>query len=272
LPPAGVAVSAAARTMSWMRRLLAVSLLVLALPVAAHAASNPIVAAAKRSASAKSSTFEIRATTAIGGRAASDVSGSGRQRGSAVGMSMTTRAGGKATNFDAVLLRERGAYVMYMRSPVLQTQLPPGKSWWRLDLSKGASTLGIDFTSLMDASQSLAPLEHGIVATKRIGNETVAGRPTVHYSAVLDVKRAARAVPAYGKQVAALERATGIRLTRSTYHVWIGRDGRITRMRVATPTVTGSARGTTVQTMTFLSYNVRITIAAPPAAQVVEAG
>ena len=43
-------------------------------------------------------------------------------------------------------------------------------------------------------------------------------------------------------------------------------------MRVATPTVIGSARGTTVQTMTFLSYNVRITIAAPPAAQVVEAG
>jgi hypothetical protein len=185
---------------------------------------------------------------------------------------MTTRAGGKATNFDAVLLRERGAYVMYMRSPVLRTQLPPGKSWWRLDLSKGAATLGIDFTSLMDASQSLAPLEHGIVATKRLGNESVAGRPTVHYSAVLDVQRAARAVPAYGKQVAALERAAGMRLTRSTYHVWIGRDGRIRRMRVSTPALVGTARGTTAQTMTFLSYNVPVAIAAPPAAQVVEAG
>lgn len=258
--------------MSGMRRLVVVSLLVLALPVAAHAASNPIVAAAQRSASAKSSTFEIRATTAIGGRAASDVTGSGSQRRSAVRMSMTTRAGGKAANFDAVLLRERGAYVMYMRSPVLRTQLPPGKSWWRLDLSKGAATLGVDFTSLMDASQSLAPLEHGIVATKRLGNESVAGRPTVHYSAVLDVQRAARAVPAYGKQVAALERATGMRLTRSTYHVWIGRDGRIRRMRVSTPALVGTARGTTVQTMTFLSYNVPVTIAAPPVAQVVEAG
>jgi hypothetical protein len=161
---------------------------------------------------------------------------------------------------------------MYMRSPVLRTQLPPGKSWWRLDLSKGAATLGVDFTSLMDASQSLAPLEHGIVATKRLGNESVAGRPTVHYSAVLDVQRAARAVPAYGKQVAALERATGMRLTRSTYHVWIGRDGRIRRMRVSTPALVGTERGTTVQTMTFLSYNVPVTIAAPPVAQVVEAG
>jgi hypothetical protein len=255
-----------------MRRLLAVSLLALALPVAAQAASNPIVAAAKRSASAKSSTFQIHATTALGGSAASDLTGSGSQRGSAVRMSMTTRAGGSATSFDAVLLRERGAFVMYMRSPVLQTQLPAGKSWWRLDLSKGAATMGVDFTTLIDASQSLAPLEHGIVATKRLGNETVAGRPTVHYSAVLDVHRAARAVPAYGKQVAALERATGVRLTRSAYHVWIGRDGRIRRMRVSTPALVGGARGTTVQTMTFLSYNVPVTIAAPPAAQVVEAG
>lgn len=255
-----------------MRRLLAVSLLALALPVAAQAAPNPIVAAAKRSASAKSSTFEIRATTVLGGRQASDLTGSGSQRGTAVRMSMTTRAGGKATTFDAVLLRESGAFAMYMRSPVLQAQMPPGKSWWRLDLSKGAATLGVDFTSLVDTSQSLAPLEHGIVSTKRIGNETVAGRPTVHYSAVLDVQRAARAVPAYGKQVAALERATGMRLTRSAYHVWIGRDGRIRRMRVSTPALVGSARGTTVQTMTFLSYNVPVTIAAPPAAQVVEAG
>ena len=34
----------------------------------------------------------------------------------------------------------------------------------------------------------------------------------------------------------------------------------------------GTARGTTVQTMTFRSYNVPVTIAAPPPAQVVEAG
>jgi len=258
--------------MSRMRRLLALSLLALALPVAAQSAPNPIVAAAKRSGAAKSSTFAIHATTTVAGSAATTVTGSGSQRGKAVRMSMTTRAAGKTVDVDAVLLNEGGAYVMYMRSPVLQTQLPPGKTWWRLDLSKGAANLGIDFTSLMDASQTLAPLEHGIVATKRLGDETVAGRPTSHYSAVLDVQRAARAVPAYGKQVAALERATGIRLTRSTYHVWIGRDGRIRRMRVSTPTVVGSARGTTVQTMTFLSYGAPGRITAPPAAQVFSAG
>lgn len=258
--------------MSRMRALLALSLVALALPVAAQATTDPIVAAAKRSASATSSTFAMTATTTIGGNPASTVTGSGSQRGRAVRMSMTTRAAGKTVGVDAVLLNERGAYVMYMRSAALQAQLPPGKTWWRLDLSKGAATLGIDFTSLMDASQTLAPLEHGIVETKRLGNETVAGRPTSHYRAVLDVQRAARAVPAYGKQVAALERATGIHLTRSTYHVWIGRDGRIRRMRLSTPTVVGSARGTTVQTVTFLAYGVPGRITAPPAPKVFAVG
>lgn len=254
--------------MSRMRRLLALSLLALALPVAAQSAPNPIVAAAQRSASARSSTFAVTSTTAIAGKAATTVTGSGTQRGKAARISMTTRVAGKTLDFDAVLLHERGAYLMYVRSPALQAQLPPGKTWWRLDLSKGMAALGIDFTSLMDTSQNLAPLEHGIVATKRLGNEMVAGRPTSHYRAVLDVRRAARALPAYGEQIAAFERATGIHLTRSTYHVWIGGDGRIRRMRVTTPTVIGGTRGTTVQTMTFLSYDVPGRIAAPPAAQV----
>lgn len=263
-----MAVSAAVRTMSRMRRLVALSILALALPVAAQAAPNPIVGAAKRTAAAKSSTFAIRSTTTIAGQAATRITGAGAQHGSAIRMSMTTHAAGKTMTVDAVLLSQSGGYVMYMRSPVFQAQLPPGKSWWRLDLSSEASKLGVDFTSLVDASQSLAPLEKGLVSTKRLGRETVAGRPTSHYRAVLDVQRAARAVPAYGKQVAALQRATGIRLTRSTYHVWIGGDGRIRQMRFSTPTVSGGGRGTTVQTMTFLTFDRPVSVEAPPPASV----
>lgn len=251
-----------------MRRLVGLSLLALALPAVAQAATNPIVTAAERTAAARSSTFTIRATTTLGGQAATIITGAGAQHGSGIRMSMKTRAGGKTTTVDAVLLNQRGAYVMYMRSPVFEAQLPPGKSWWRLDLSSEASNLGVDFTSLVDASQSLAPLEKGLVSTERLGRETVAGRPTSHYRAVLDVQRAARAVPAYGKQVAALQRATGIRLTRSTYHVWIGSDGRIRQMRFSTPAASAGARGTTVQTMTFLTFDRPVSVEAPPPARV----
>ena len=39
-------------------------------------------------------------------------------------------------------------------------------------------------------------------------------------------------------------------------------------MRFSTPAVAGKSRGTTVQTITFLSYDRPVSISAPPLAQV----
>ena len=121
---------------------------------------------------------------------------------------------------------------------------------------------------MLGASQTFAPLEKGLVSTTRVGRDVVAGRSTAHYRAVIDIKRAARAVPDYGRQVAALERATGIRLGRVPYDVWLAGDGRVHRVRFSMPTVGG---GRSVQTMTFLSFDTPVTIKAPPRAQVVNA-
>lgn len=169
---------------------------------------------------------------------------------------------------DAIMLKEGGSYVIYLRSPAFSAQLPPGKSWLRVDLSRQAATLGIDFSGLLSTTQTFGPLEKGLVSTARIGRETVAGKPTTHYRAVIDVQRAARALPAYKKQVDALEKATGIRLGRTPYDVWVAGDGRIRRMRFSTPTAAGNARGTSVQTVTFLSFNEPVSIVAPPRAKV----
>ena len=69
-------------------------------------------------------------------------------------MTLRTRAAGVAFRFDAILLRERGRYVMYMRSPVFQTQLPAGKRWVRMDLSKQTANLGVDLGSLFSAPRA----------------------------------------------------------------------------------------------------------------------
>ena len=161
---------------------------------------------------------------------------------------------------------------MYMRSPVLAAQLPRGSRGCGSTCRRRAPNVGLDFGSLIGQSETLAPLAHGLVSTKRIARERVAGSSTTHYRAVVDLRRAARAVPAYGKQLAAVERATGIRLGRLTQDVWVGNDGRIRRLRSRTPTSAQGVRGTTVQTITFLSYDVPVSIAAPPAAQVFAAG
>ena len=251
-----------------MRRAIVVLAVALVLPVAADGASNPILSAAKRTAGVKSATLRMTVTTTLGGRTTATLTGSGVQQGSNVKLTLRQRIGAQLVTVDAVLVDEGGSKVMYLRSPVLTAQLPSGKTWLRIDLTKQAAGLGVDLSSVFNAAETFAPLEHGVVAVRRVGRQAVAGTPTTHYRAVIDVKRAARAVPAYGKQVAAVERATGVKLGRSPYDVWVGGDGRIRQMRFVTPTIAGGVRGTSAQTITFLLYNRPVRIAAPPRAQV----
>ena len=218
---------------------------------------------------ARSAVIDLRVTTSAGG-AKLALTGTGAVRGQDVKLSVraTTAAGG--LTMDVVMLRQAGGYVMYMRSPMLGAQLPAGKSWLRLDLQKATARLGIDFGSIVEASKTLQPIQRGIVATRRVGRETVAGSSTTHYEAVIDVHRAAAAIPAYAKQLAAIERATGTRLGRTTQDVWVGTDGRIRRLRSSTPTVVQGVRATSVQTLTYRAYNVPVSISAPPRSQVVD--
>jgi hypothetical protein len=179
-------------------------------------------------------------------------------------MSMQVRAQGGSVRMDAILLREGRSYVMYMRSPLLKAQLPRGKSWVRLDLSKATANVGVDFSALVSTSQTVAPFEHGLVSTTRKGRATVAGAQTTRYRVVVDMRRVGRAIPSYAKQLAMLERTTGIRLGRIPYDIWID-DRRIRRVTYATP----APGGKTVQTITFLSFDEPVTISAPPRSQVV---
>ena len=255
--------------MRLVRRLLAVLVLALAIPALATASSSPIVAAAKRTAAAKSTTMTMQASTTISGKTLVNLTGSGVQRGTDVKMSMRVRTPNGNATLDAILLREAGSYVMYMRSPLFSAQLPRGKSWIRIDLSKQGANIGLDFSSLVTTSQTFAPLEAGLVSTTRLGSERVANTSTTHYRALVDIHRAAQAVPAYGKQIAVLERATGLRLGRLPYDVWVAGDGRIRRMQFSMPTASAGMHGRTNQTITYLAFDRPVAIEAPPRSQVV---
>jgi len=255
--------------MRLVRRLLAVAVVALAVPALAVASSSPIVAAAKRTAAATSTTLTMQVTTSVSGQPVVSLSGTGVQRGTDVKMSMRVKTPNGNATLDAILVQEAGAYVMYMRSPLLTAQLPKGKSWIRIDLSRQGAKLGLDFSSLINTSQTFAPLEAGLVSTTRVGREQIAGRSATRYRAVIDIHRAARAVPAYGRQVAVLERTTGIHFGRIPYDVWIGGDGRVRRMHFSMPTASAGVQGRSTQTITYLAFDRPVTIAAPPRSQVV---
>jgi hypothetical protein len=254
-----------------MRRLvLLVAALLVAVPASAQAA-NPVVTAAAKSAKARSSTMRMRAVTTVPGAGSVVATGTGSQRGQSVKMTMRTSVAGVGIGMDVVGLQEGGHFVVYMRSPVFRQQLPAGKSWVRIDLQEQGANLGIDFSSIVSSSQSMAPLWHGLVSTKRLGREVVAGASTTHYRAVVDYRRAGAALPKFADQIAAIERATGVRVGKVNADVWIGGDGFIRQFRTTTPTVVQGVRAKSVQTITYLAYNVPVTIGAPPRSQVVDA-
>ena len=251
-----------------MRRLALTLVTLLAVAVSAQAATNPVVSALKRSADMRSAKLRMSVTMA-GGGVRETLTGTGAQSGGNVSFNMNTKVAGRPVTMEARMVEHNGAYILFMRSPAFASQLPPGKTWLKIDLRAQAANAGIDFSSLVDTAQTLGPLEKGLVSTKRLGREVVAGKPTTHYQAIVDLQRAARAIPAYGKQIAAVQKATGLKLGRTTQHVWIGPDGRVRQIRTSTPTVVQSGvRGTATQTITFLAYDVPVTITAPPAAHV----
>jgi hypothetical protein len=250
------------------RTLLALAAALVVLVGAATAeASNPVIAAAKRTAEARSSVFDMHMTVQAAGATVS-MTASGAMRGEDAAK-LTMRASGPGENavIDMLVLREAGHPVMYMRSPTFGAQLPKGKTWMRLGLDVAAARLGIDYSDLLQTSRTLDPLEHGIVSTTRVGSATVAGKPTTRYRVVIDTKRAAKAIPAFAKQLRTIERA-GVRLPRLTEDVWVGSDGRISRVGLSFPIVQRGVRATSSTTMTFRAYDVPVSITAPPRGQV----
>jgi HAMP domain-containing protein len=257
------------RTMILVRRIVLtlVAALVVLVGATTAEAANPVIAAVKRTADARSSVFDMQMTVEAAGQSVA-INGSGSMRGQdSAKMTMRTSGGGANVAFDMLMLRESGRLVMYMRSPAFRAALPAGKTWMRLDLDLAAAKLGLDYSELIETSRTLGPLEHGLVSTKRVGTDVVAGMETTRYKAVIDTKRAARAVPAFAKQLRAIERQ-GVRVPRLTEDVWVGRDGRIRRVGLSFPFAQQGVRATSSLTMTFRAYDVPVTIAAPPRAQV----
>jgi hypothetical protein len=235
------------------------------------AAENPVVAAAKRTAAAEAGRFTLNSVTSVPGTGRIVLKGKGTQRGTAISMDVDLVSGGVNTEMSVIGLEEASGYVLYFKSPLFGAQLPAGKTWVKLDLQKAATTMGLDFSSLLDSAQTVDPLRYGIVKTTKVGRGKVAGRDTTRYRVVVDVNRAGKRIPAYQRQLDAIERATGLQLSRVTQHVWIDRAGRFARLTTSYPTVVGSTRATNTVTLTYVSYSAPKPITAPPATTVVDA-
>lgn len=229
-----------------MRR--AALLVLLVLPLAACGGSSKssstgttpidaVKAAAKKTYAAGSEAMALTASVDAVGQSV-ELSGHGAfdTKGRKGAMTLAVDGGPISTTVDEVL----SGTDVYLKSPLLASDLPAGKTWVKIDLAK-VHLSGIDLQSLLaqDPSAELKTLE-SLKSAKKVGTDQVGGVSTTHYT----VQTAQKTLPAYD--------------------VWVGDDGYIHRVRFdqATPKVS--------VTVDLSKFGKKVTAKAPPASQVYE--
>lgn len=246
---------------------------------------DPVSAAATKTQNAGAA--RIRFAMSLGGRQlggkALRVRGSGALDGTSAEMSfklgsMLGQLGlpsaelGRLRNasLKEILLEQNGDYVIYMQVPFLASQIPGGKQWIELDLSKLGKSAGIDVGKLMSGSQfepsDLLSMLHAEGAkVHKLGAATIDGTATTHYRVTIDP---AKALQSKGL-TSPLFQGVASHLKTISAGVWVGRDGLVRRVRFAYSVPKGAAH--LALTMDLYDYGAHVSIAAPPSSQVFDA-
>ena len=181
---------------------------------------------------------------------------------------------GSGRGVEARYLTEAGDPIVYLRMPYLDSQLPRGKRWIRLDLRRAGSAMGVNFNQLLGQDgQNPAQMLDLLRASghvKEIGPDIVDGAKVTKYHGVVDLRRA---VKLGGASAVGIERllADGQPATIPV-DVWIGDgDGLVHQIRATSSTDIGGEKVTSATLTTMSRWGMHVTVAAPPAREVYDA-
>lgn len=165
---------------------------------------------------------------------------------------------------------------LYMKMPLLTSQLPQGKQWLKMDLSSIGKSAGVDLGSLMqgnqdDPGQMLSYLEATSDHVQELGTATVGGVQTTHYRGTVDLRKVVAQAPAGARAgMRKLMQTVTASLGTSTYpvDVWIDSSGLVRQISEHLPQVSSSSEATF--TMRFSKFGAPVRVTAPPASQTVD--
>jgi hypothetical protein len=172
------------------------------------------------------------------------------------------------SSIHAILLRQNGDELAFVHATPMPS-FTGGKGWVEVDLSKLASSHGIDLGSLAAGGSAETPaqlldlLRSAGATVTDLGSATVAGASTTHYRVLVD--------PAEIAKVAGLPSAITARLGQHAtkqlpVNVWIGTDGLVHRVALALHRGPDAASFT----VTLSDYGTNVSIAAPPSSDVLD--
>ena len=252
-------------------------------PVAAAATKSQQAGAARiRFALALSSpqtqgkTLRMRASGAIDGTSGELTFNLGsliRQMGATQGVTPgATMAQLKHASIKEIFLEQGGDYVIYMRLGALASQIPGGKQWLELNLSKLGKSAGLDFGKLLSGSQLqptdlLGMLRGEGAKIRRLGSATIDGIATTHYRVTVDVAKAFQAKGLTSPMLGSF----AAQMPKLPEDVWIGKDGLVRRVAIDYSFAPAGRQLHMRMTMNISDYGAHITIAAPPSGEVFDA-
>ena len=204
-------------------------------------------------------------TVAVTGAGAID-GPSSRLTFSAAPASALSQLGGGS--MQVISLEQNSDYVLYLQLGALASQLPSGKHWVELDVSKLGKSAGVDLGKLLSGSQIqpgdlLSMLEAEGARIRNLGSATVGGAATTHYHVTIDT---AKALESKGLSSPLLAGATA-ELPTVPVDAWIGKNGLLRRIKIAATT----AQGRFDMTMDLYDYGTNVTVSAPPSSDVFDA-
>jgi hypothetical protein len=175
-------------------------------------------------------------------------------------------------SFKEVTLEQDGDYVIYVRVGALASQLPGGKQWIKLDVSKLGKAAGLDVTKLFSGSQFqpsdlLSMLEAEDATVRKLGPATVGGTATTHYRVTIDVAKALQSKGLTSPLLSGL----AAKMKTTSEDVWVDKSGLVRRVRGSYGFAESGNRAHVSMTMDLFDYGADVSITAPPSSEVFDA-
>ena len=227
----------------------------------AHAGAPADVVLAAVSKSSESDTVHLRMTMSLQGSAAGnqDVTGTG-----AVDFAnKTAQVDMQVTGMDMQMVTADDS--VYFNAAIL------GDGWYRLDGQAlgGGATDSLFASGFIDPAQQFTLLKDAATNVSEAGTEQVNGESTTHYTATIDVAKAAANEGANSQQ---LQKLSDAGISTVPVDVWVDGQGRIARLSLSYAGAAGSdgplAGANVKATVDYLDYGKPVDITVPDASQV----
>ncbi|MFG1998903.1 LppX_LprAFG lipoprotein [Spirillospora sp. NPDC048911] len=157
---------------------------------------------------------------------------------------------------------------LYAKVPQLARFVANGKPWVKIDVNKLGQTTGFDVKSLIDQVQKVSPAEQTKMFTaskdvRRVGQESVDGVKTTHYTGTVTVQDALNRLDAQARQKVQNWFPKSGANEKINFDLWTDKDG--LPRKLESKGSSGQNSGTV--TVLYSDYGKRVSVNAPPADQ-----